>query len=238
MNQLKKLEKAMISYQQLTKINSLDEKEVFVTLEPRQGALEARYFKLKDMEALTGKKILVRKPVKNKLISASKEITKLNKNWRLFVTYGYRAPTIQTKYFLKNLIDISNKLTKVPSPLDLYEAVHRQVAIPEVAGHPTGGAVDVCLINTKNKLINCGSKIYDLQDISRYTFINLKNKNTKKARFTLRKAMLNQGFAPFDGEWWHFSYGDKEWATYYKKPTALYSQVSLNNDIIKNICLK
>jgi D-alanyl-D-alanine dipeptidase len=45
----------------------------------------------------------------------------------------------------------------------------------------------------------------------------------------LRSVMLQAGFAPFDGEWWHFSYGDREWAYYYKKKYALYSQVSLSS---------
>lgn len=27
-----------------------------------------------------------------------------------------------------------------------------------------------------------------------------------------------------DGEWWHFSYGDKEWAYADKMPDALYGQ--------------
>ena len=38
--------------------------------------------------------------------------------------------------------------------------------------------------------------------------------------------MLEQEFAPYDGEWWHFSYGDREWAFYYKKEKALYKQVN------------
>ena len=41
----------------------------------------------------------------------------------------------------------------------------------------------------------------------------------------LREYMIKEGFAPYDGEWWHFSYGDKEWAFYYDKEKALYNQV-------------
>jgi D-alanyl-D-alanine dipeptidase len=40
--------------------------------------------------------------------------------------------------------------------------------------------------------------------------------------------MMQEGFAPFDGEYWHFSYGDKERAYYYCKPYAMYNQVSMN----------
>ena len=37
--------------------------------------------------------------------------------------------------------------------------------------------------------------------------------------------MMKEACAPYDGEWWHFSYGDKEWAFYYKKEEALYDQI-------------
>jgi D-alanyl-D-alanine dipeptidase len=39
--------------------------------------------------------------------------------------------------------------------------------------------------------------------------------------------MTSVGFAPFDGEWWHFSYGDREWAYFYKKKNALYGQIKV-----------
>ena len=42
----------------------------------------------------------------------------------------------------------------------------------------------------------------------------------------LRKIMMQVGFAPYDAEWWHFSYGDREWAFYCKKPYALYDQIT------------
>jgi D-alanyl-D-alanine dipeptidase len=36
---------------------------------------------------------------------------------------------------------------------------------------------------------------------------------------------MRQGLAPFDGEWWHFSYGDREWAKYYEEEAAaIYDQ--------------
>jgi hypothetical protein len=50
-------------------------------------------------------------------------------------------------------------------------------------------------------------------------------------RKMLRDAMMAEGFAPYDGEWWHFCYGDKEWAFYYKKDKALYNQVYSFEDL-------
>lgn len=36
--------------------------------------------------------------------------------------------------------------------------------------------------------------------------------------------MVEAGFAAFSGEWWHFSYGDREWAAIWNKAAALYQQ--------------
>ena len=44
-------------------------------------------------------------------------------------------------------------------------------------------------------------------------------------RGLLQDAMVAAGFAPFYGEWWHFSYGDREWAAFYYRPAALYGPV-------------
>ncbi|QQR69366.1 MAG: hypothetical protein IPI58_01405 [Alphaproteobacteria bacterium] len=41
--------------------------------------------------------------------------------------------------------------------------------------------------------------------------------------------MTSVGFAPFDGEWWHFSYGDREWAKYYGRSHAIYSQIAFSS---------
>lgn len=43
----------------------------------------------------------------------------------------------------------------------------------------------------------------------------------------LRDCMLRVGFAPFDGEYWHFSYGDREWAFLTGAPASLYNQKTL-----------
>jgi len=108
----------------------------------------------------------------------------------------------------------------------LLARTHKDIATPEVAGHPTGGAVDLQIIRDGRPL-DFGSRIWEFQPDS-FTFSPFMNKEGWKNRQLLRSAMINVGFAPFDGEWWHFSYGDKEWAKYYDKPAAMYEQVNFN----------
>lgn len=227
MNLKQKLEESMISFGQLTKVKTLEIQEDFVWLEPQKGALVSKYYQLTDMVSVMGSKIPVRTSIKKKLILASKKLAQYNKSWKLLVTYGYRTPEIQTRYFWNEIKKLAqNQSIDVPSPTQLYKIVHKNIAVPFVAGHPAGGAVDVCLLDKDNNFVDCGSKIYDFTNLSRYVFTPLPSQS-KKARFILRDSMINSGFAPFDGEWWHFSFGDKEWAAYYKKPFALYDQVDL-----------
>jgi len=46
-------------------------------------------------------------------------------------------------------------------------------------------------------------------------------------RLLLHDLMIEAGFAPYYGEWWHFSYGDAEWAAFYEKSKTLYSLLSM-----------
>ncbi|RUZ71810.1 hypothetical protein EN943_32520 [Mesorhizobium sp. M7A.F.Ca.US.006.01.1.1] len=111
----------------------------------------------------------------------------------------------------------------------LKEAAHRFSAVPEVAGHPTGGAVDVRIIQSNGQALAMGTELgEDCPDT--YVFSPFIKREHWRNRQTLRFCMLRAGFAPFDGEWWHFSFGDREWARYFDKDRAIYSQLSFSMD--------
>jgi D-alanyl-D-alanine dipeptidase len=58
------------------------------------------------------------------------------------------------------------------------------------------------------------------------TFYKGLSDEQKQNRMLLHDLMVDVGFAPFYGEWWHFSYGDKEWAAFYKHSESLYSPIN------------
>jgi len=176
-----------------------------------------------DMYAFTGDDIYVRKDVANRLGKASKLLKVENPELQLEVVYGYRALSIQKKLFQKYRYKLSNIYTGK----ELLEAVHRLIAVPEIAGHPTGGAVDVQILQS-GKPIYMGVKIWEFNKDS-FTFSPFVNKDAFKNRQLLRRVMMKSGFAPFDGEWWHFSFGDKEWAKYLSKPYAIYKQIDFES---------
>lgn len=220
-----KLEKKMVRYQDLLKIKVKDCQEDLVVID--NSIIPNNYLKNGEkMKKVTRGKMYVRRQVYERLIKAQNKLQMFNDKYSLFVTYGYRSLEIQEERFNCILKKIKQK-NKNFSQIELYEAAHRMVAVPEVSGHPTGGAIDVTIINQETKkIINFGSQIYDYSNKRHYVFSPEIRDNAKRNRLLLRNLMMKMGFAPFDGEWWHFSYGDREWAFYYKKPFAIYKQIS------------
>jgi D-alanyl-D-alanine dipeptidase len=211
------LEEKMLSYIDYASVIVAGSNEPFVSI-PASANLTARQID-KDMLAFTGKTVYVRETVLKKLQIASKELVQYNKSLQLEVVYGYRALTIQKQLFEKYKTELQSKYDGD----ELLAAVHRLVAVPEVAGHPAGAAVDIQILKDGQPL-DFGTKIHEFVPDT-FTFSPFTSKKAWDNRQLLRRVMINAGFAPFDGEWWHFSYGDKEWARYYDKLNALYEQI-------------
>ena len=219
---LSQLEKTMVRYRDLTRIPVTDSREPMMTLSPTVVRNGYRV-EMSDMVPMLGDKIVVRKTLIALLTTAQRLLRKKNKKYSLFITYGFRSLDVQTRKFQLVASQIAKKRF-FKNPTDLYEEVHRFIAVPTVAGHPTGGAVDVIIIDTTGKELDFGSPQYDFNTKNCYVFAPNISAPARQNRRLLRCCMTAAGFAPFDGEWWHFSYGDREWACYYKKAKAIYSQ--------------
>jgi len=214
----------LLTYEQLRTISPGISDEALVEVQAFDSTIVAEYEKT-DMIAYTGSTMLVRESVARKLarVNASLE----QSGYRLKVVYGYRHPEVQEKYFSA----IVNELKKASPDLrteQLEAAAHNFVAVPKVAGHPTGGAVDLTLLSHDNVPLDMGTKIADYaapELIRTYapSLTALQSENRK----LLLDAMTAEGFAPFYGEWWHFSYGDREWAYFYGHTEALYGGINV-----------
>ncbi len=94
------------------------------------------------------------------------------------------------------------------------------------ANHNCGGAVDVCLCDQYNNIVDCG---YLPQDIKEMEFVKMFSSHIsdeqKTNRKILRDAMTNAGFVYYPGEWWHYCYGDRMWAVYTKRSTCQYGPI-------------
>ena len=215
-----------VKYKDLLTINDYDKdtnKEEFVLLPLNDDFVFGKYVKGMDMMEY-GEQIPVRKTVYRKLINVSKKLKQINRKYRLMVVYGYREMKKQEQYFYKILEEEKNRFD---NEIELYEYIHEKVAVPSVSGHPTGGAVDIAIYNEEtDRILDFGTEILDFSTNKCYYNNESISIEALKNRKLLRNLMLEEGFAPYDGEWWHFSFGDREWAFYYKKDKALFNQIN------------
>lgn len=217
----KKLEEDMLRYTDLITVSTKECGESMQLLQSGNG------LSVKPIEKKGNKEIYVRETVAKKLTKIARRLRKISKNYDLEVVYGYRSLSIQRKLFN----EFKDQYSKTLSGIDLLEAVHRNIAVPEVSGHPTGGAVDVQILQNGVSL-DFGTKIWEFCKDS-YSFSPFVSGSGKRNRGLLGKLMLEEEFAPFNGEWWHFSYGDREWAKYYNKSYAIYEQLNLKSNSAK-----
>lgn len=217
----KELEAQMLNYEDYAGIPILETNEPLTPIIP-SGNLYATQYR-EEMLPYTGETVFVRRGVAQRLSVAASLLYLADTSLELEVCYGYRALEIQKKNF-----EIQRKRLEATYQGDeLLAMTHRLVAVPDVAGHPAGASVDLRL--SKNGApIDTGTAIWEFVPDS-YTFSPFISEDAKRNRMLLRSAMLAAGFAPYDGEWWHFSYGDKEWAKYYGKSFADYGQVEFRS---------
>lgn len=173
----------------------------------------------------------VRKSVLQKLCTAN---SYLPKGYTLCLKEGYRSKAQQEQSF-QNVLTEYQKKFKDKTYKDIFKLVSEYVAPIEVAGHPTGGAVDVVLLQNR-KEIWMGTKFNDEpSETENRTYLNsvLIDEEARLNRELLIQVMNKSGFTNYPAEWWHWSYGDKYWA-YINKCSSLYLPVS--EDEIVNMC--
>lgn len=218
------LESQFLTYKELTSATIQENSEKMVSLS--HTSIHSTCLD-KTIAPSTGDEIYVRAGVVDLLTKAQNYVDEFLSGYKIDVIYGYRHPDIQLENYQKIKKRILSDSDKEWNEIDLQEEIHRFIAVPEVAGHPTGGAIDVRLLDKDGNESDMGTDIHEFTKES-YVFYPYIQKEAWLNRQKLRQCMLAVGFAPFDGEWWHFSYGDREWATYYNKPTALYDQIDFN----------
>ena|SRR5690606_8289947 len=212
----------MLTYQDLINIKVKETNEMLVSVS--KNCSDIILLPPKDMIQYSGNDIYLRESVVNLLKLALNELHQVDGRYNLLLSYGYRHPEIQKAYFQKEKAIIFKNNPNL-SEKSLIEATHKLIAVPAIAGHPSGGAVDLTL-TFREKPIDMGTQIAEfLKGDMIQTFSDLISPTQRSNRLLLRKIMMNAGFAPFDGEWWHFSFGDREWACYYNQSHAIYDCV-------------
>ena len=154
--------------------------------------------------------LLCREKVAKKLRNVA---NKLPNNLKLQVDSAYRTRETQKILY-------ENRKKDVP-----WLVFNPNTSIPP---HCTGGAVDISLVDKNGLEINLSTpfeKFYAEPKLHSNKITN----EAQKLRLLLYEAMLEEGFAPNEREYWHFSYGDKMWAEYYKTK-VLFEEIELQRN--------
>lgn len=83
--------------------------------------------------------------------------------------------------------------------------------------HITGGAIDLTLIDRDGNELDMGTKYAEFDNPLMYTNQRGVSKEQRENRILLVGSMARNGFVNYPGEWWHFSFGDREWVAYLGK---------------------
>ncbi len=217
------IDRHIMTYDEMASVEQGASQEPLVDVRKYDPSIASQH-EQSDMQVYTGESILVRDTVAKKLAEVNKQLRNTN-NLRLRIVYGFRHPKVQEKYFRERK-EVLRRENPSMSEYDLIRLVHDFVAVPDVAGHPMGAAVDLTLVDDSNNPVDMGNTISDYSDPDIIkTFAEVTSEQALYRKI-LHDAMITQGFAPFYGEWWHFSYGDREWATFYGKKKAIYSPIN------------
>lgn len=165
-------------------------------------------------------------------LSVAKKLTLaknyLPSNLRFYIKEGYRPLHLQELAFERSLqrVKKSNRYLELK---DIIEEASKYVAPPNVAPHPTGGAVDLSLINSTGTELDLGTPFDAIPEETNYaTYFEAKNisEMARNNRQILAHALQSVGFVNYYTEWWHWSYGDKYWAIMTNTDYALFDSIS------------
>ncbi|MDP3989216.1 MAG: M15 family metallopeptidase [bacterium] len=221
----KKLISRSPTYKELQRISAGESKEELIDVRTYNKQIIAHY-EDSDMRPYLGDFIFVREKVAKKLGEVQQFLSE-RYGYNLCIIDGYRHPDVQKSYFEERRAILSQSNPNL-TPTELDQATHIFIAVPSIAGHPTGGAVDLTLMNKNGSPLDMGMRVADFNNAKKMaTFAGGLTNRQKKNRKILLDAMIKMDFAPFYGEWWHFSYGDREWAWQKRKKQAIYGPTDL-----------
>lgn len=167
----------------------------------------------------------IRETVGRKLVEA---VLKIPDNYAFLVKESLRPQNLQALWFSEYLRSILEANPELPEG-DAVALAARFVAPPSVAGHPTGGAVDLTLCDLRGYELDLGCA-YDQDEKASngacLSHFEQLSPEASKHRRILFKALSSVGFVNYPFEWWHWSYGDRYWAAVTEHPHALYGAVA------------
>lgn len=166
----------------------------------------------------------IRQEVANKLMLAQ---TKLPKGLAFLFSEGHRPIALQKEMYENYYQQLSLAHPTWDTGRLKIETV-KYVAPPEdIPPHSTGGAFDITIIDKTGARLDMGTILDETPDKNQnrnFTYAADISGTAKKNRAILIEVLSGEGFVNYPAEWWHWSYGDKYWASC-KGNVAIYGSV-------------
>lgn len=180
------------------------------------------------------KRCLARKEVVEMLYKAAEL---LPDGYKFVIWDAWRPFALQEELFVSysekiiKEFNLENK-TKEEQEMEIGKFVANPIHDKELPpAHTTGGAIDLTVIAPDGKKLEFGTEFDAFTDKTRaayYETIDIENdveaKKIRNNRRFLYNVMMEAGFVNLPSEWWHYEYGDKNWAHIQGKP-AIYDGI-------------
>lgn len=217
----------------LPKVTIHECNEKLEVVDPEEFFVEPMYFKWGHTKT---DQITLRSGVIDRLRNAKKILySKGYKGWNLKIWDGYRTLKVQKilydEYFgelHKKHPDWSNDYIKKQVEIFICPPSY-DPAVP--SPHNTGGAVDLTLVDTDKQEVPMGT---EFDEFTERAFTNHFEKASDansilfhKNRMLLKEILEKAGFANYPEEWWHYNFGNPQWANDTKADYAIYGSCEL-----------
>lgn len=224
----------------LHELNNLDdmliadngEELVPVSLCPELILSRPQYF----IQGLPGSmaECFLREQVYDRLLLAARA---LPRGYRFIVLDGWRSITLQRALFDAYLEELRRDSFDVTEE-ELRVMASQFVALPSQSSdrpspHLTGGAVDLSVVDSRGRMLFMGSTFDETTDMSRTRYFEDRiemgesflphEMEALRNRRILYSVMIEAGFSNYREEWWHFDYGNTNWAML-KGVSAIYGK--------------
>ena len=155
---------------------------------------------------------------------------------RLVLLDGWRPPSLQSLLCNRYCAELRETMPDKDGGY-ISRMASRFVAAPSTdpgrhSPHVTGGAVDITIVDKNGLLLDMGSVFDETTDRSETVYYEKKvlsgGATSEKTlivlenRRILYKAMAGAGFTNFPDEWWHYDFGNQNWAFMRWEKTAFY----------------
>ncbi len=199
----------LLNDERVADINCVDNKERMVTLRNihKEVLIDETRSQISSKSDLF---CYAREEVINRLKKAADS---LPVGYQFLVKEAYRPLSRQKKSFTEAFESYKSEYP-LKSVDEIYGLTCQYVAPIEVAGHPTGGAIDITLLKDGTE-VDMGTEFNDIPyEPENLTYLHSEfiSKAAKANRNILIECMEGAGFINYPTEWWHWSYGDCYWA--------------------------